>query len=82
MGAAAELDARFRRRFWRILLASALMGVVLWVAGVVLTRFLGEPGLRYAALAALVAIGMGTYFAAGRALGAFSMADLRGALRR
>jgi putative peptidoglycan lipid II flippase len=59
-----------------------VMGAVLWVAAVLLGPGLGTPTVRYAALAALVAIGMATYALAGRALGAFTMADLRGAVRR
>jgi putative peptidoglycan lipid II flippase len=82
MGEAARLDDRFRARLPRILAASAVMGVVLWIAAVLLGPGLGTPTVRYAALAALVAIGLGTYALAGRALGAFTIADLRGALRR
>jgi putative peptidoglycan lipid II flippase len=82
MGEAARLDDRFRARLPRILAASAVMGLVLWVAALLLGPALGTPTVRYAALAVLIAIGLGTYALAGRALGAFTMADLRGALRR
>jgi putative peptidoglycan lipid II flippase len=82
MGEAARLDDRFRTRLPRILAASALMGVVLWFAAVLLGPGLGTPTVRYAALAALVATGLAAYALAGRALGAFTMADLRGAFRR
>jgi putative peptidoglycan lipid II flippase len=58
------------------------MGVVLWVAAILLGPGLGTPTVRYAALAALISIGLGSYALAGRALGAFDMSDLRGALRR
>jgi putative peptidoglycan lipid II flippase len=82
MGEAARLDDRFRARLPRILAASAVMGAVLWLAALLLGPALGTPTVRYAALAVLIAIGLGTYALAGRALGAFTMADLRGALRR
>jgi putative peptidoglycan lipid II flippase len=82
MGEAARLDDRCRRRIWRIVAAAAVMGGVLWLAALLLGQALAAPTLRYAALALLVAIGAGTYTAAGRALGAFTLADLREALRR
>ena len=82
MGDAATLDHRFRKRFWRILLASGLMGGLLWVAALVLAPFLDLPTLRYGALAILVGIGMIGYFGIGQMVGAFQMVDIRAALRR
>jgi putative peptidoglycan lipid II flippase len=82
MGDAARADARLRRRLWRIVLASAVMGGVLWGTQIVLGPFLGMPGWRYAALAGLVIIGSLAYFATGFAIGAFDRADFRQALRR
>jgi putative peptidoglycan lipid II flippase len=82
MGDAATLDHRFRKRFWRILLASGLMGGLLWVAALALAPFLDLPTLRYGALAILVGIGLIGYFGIGQMVGAFQMADIRAALRR
>ena len=82
MGAAAEPDARFRRRLPRIVAATAVMGAVLWALAMLLAGPLAAPGLRYLALAALVAGGIGAYFGAGFALGAFRPADFRSALSR
>jgi putative peptidoglycan lipid II flippase len=82
MGDAATLDHRFRKRFWRILLASGLMGGLLWVAALALAPFLDLPTLRYGALAILVGIGMIGYFGIGQIVGAFQLADIRAALRR
>ena len=82
MGVAATLDHRFRKRIWRILLASALMGGLLWVAALALSPFLDLPTLRYGALAVLVGIGLIGYFGIGQLVGAFQMADIRAALRR
>jgi putative peptidoglycan lipid II flippase len=82
MGEAARLDDRCRQRIWRIVAAAFVMGAVLWLSSLFLGRALDAPTLRYAALAALIGIGLASYALAGRALGAFTMADLRGALRR
>jgi putative peptidoglycan lipid II flippase len=82
MGEAAHLDTRFRNRVGRIVAASVIMGAVLWALALVLEPWLAMPTIRYAALAGLVGAGLVSYFAAGRALGAFTAADLRGALRR
>lgn len=82
MGAAARFDARFTTRLWRIALASAVMGLALWAAAQALAGPLTTPGLRYLALAGLIALGMIVYFGAGQALGAFRLAEFRDALRR
>ncbi|WP_083626783.1 murein biosynthesis integral membrane protein MurJ [Rhodovulum sp. ES.010] len=82
MGAAADLDARFIRRLGRIVLASALMGVVLWGLAWVLAPWFGAGTVRYAALALLVAGGIVAYFALGHLVGAFRISEFRRALRR
>ena len=82
MGQAARIDDRLRRRFWRLVLASVLMGGCLWLGQIVLGPFLGLPGLRYAALAALIGIGCVSYFGLGALVGAFKLSDFRSALRR
>ena len=82
MGESVRLDEGLRMRLWRIVLASAVMGGVLWGAQIVLGPFLGMPGWRALALAALVATGSLAYFATGFAIGAFRRADFRSALRR
>jgi putative peptidoglycan lipid II flippase len=58
------------------------MGAVLAVAAWALDGPLHAAGLRYLALAALCALGIVAYFATGFLIGAFSRADLKGALRR
>ena len=82
MGQAAALDDRFRTRLPRIALASALMGVVLASAAWILTPWLNTGGLRYPALAALVALGIIAYFGIGQVIGAFRLSEFRAALRR
>ena len=81
MGEAAHLDARFADRLWRVTLASAFMGGALWLAARAAAPLLAGPGGALA-LAALVLFGMAVYGLAGRALGAFRVAELRSALRR
>jgi putative peptidoglycan lipid II flippase len=82
MGDEARFDARFRSRLPRILIASAIMGAALVGGELLLGPAIGTPGWRYAALAALVGIGMATYALAALALGAMRPADLKAALRR
>ncbi len=81
MGEAAALDSRSRRRIWRILLASAIMGVALWALEVVLGPLFAGSG-KWIALAILVGGGMAVYFGVAQALGAIRLSELRGAMRR
>ncbi|MDD8023471.1 MAG: murein biosynthesis integral membrane protein MurJ [Paracoccaceae bacterium] len=82
MGDAAHPDARFWRRLWRIVLASALMGLVLWGAAQGLHDALLARGTRWGALAVLCGAGIATYFGLGAVLGAYRTGDLRKMLRR
>lgn len=82
MGSAATWDDRFRKRIWRIIGASALMGVLLTGVVIVLNPFFGVAGLRYLALAILVGSGIFGYFAFGQWLGAFRLAEFKSAMRR
>ena len=82
MGDEARFDERFRRRLPRILAACAVMGVALWGGTLLLGPWLGMEGLRWLALAALIAIGMASYGGAILLFRAFRIADLKAALRR
>jgi putative peptidoglycan lipid II flippase len=82
MGQAARIDARLRRRIPRLILASAAMGVCIWIANLALGSLMDMAGVRYLALLGLVLVGIATYFGFGTALGAFSMSDLRAATRK
>jgi len=82
MGEEARFDARFRARLPRILLASAIMGAVLWGGMILLGPMLGSRGWRFAALAMLIGAGMASYALAALALGAIRLSDLKSALRR
>lgn len=82
LGEAAEFDARFLRRVGRIVLASLAMGAVLLLAQFLLSEALGTPTWRYAALALLVGLGIASYGIVGHTIGAFRLAEIKGALRR
>jgi len=82
MGDVARFDARLRRRIWRICVASAVMGGVLWMASATMQPFLGMAGVRFAALAVLVLIGMVTYGVVGQLIGAVSFREVKSSLRR
>ncbi|MBO9465769.1 murein biosynthesis integral membrane protein MurJ [Tropicibacter sp. R15_0] len=82
MGEVAKFDPRFYARIWRICLAASIMGGALWAGFLVLTPWLFADYIRYAALLALIAIGAISYGIAGQMLGAFSMAELKGIVRR
>ncbi len=81
-GDVAQFDDRFRARIWRMVAASLVMGVALWIAAAMLSPFLSLPWWRALALAALIAVGIVTYFGAGQLLGAFRLAEFKAALRR
>ncbi len=82
MGDASAFDGRFRDRVWRIVAASTLMGLALWIAQFLVSPLLDAPGLKFLGLALLVVGGMAVYGGAGLGLGAFRAADLRTAFRR
>jgi putative peptidoglycan lipid II flippase len=82
MGEAASFDARFKHRLWRIVLASGMMGGLLICAVLLVGPALGMTTVRYGALAFVVAVGMGGYFAIGQMIGAFRLAEFKAAMRR
>ncbi|MCC5988411.1 MAG: murein biosynthesis integral membrane protein MurJ [Pararhodobacter sp.] len=81
MGKAARADARLRNRLWRMALASAFMGLSLWLAAAALGPMLAGPA-RVLALMALVGVGTVSYFGLGALIGAFRLSDIRAAMRR
>lgn len=83
MGRAAELDGQFRQRLWRILVASALMGIVLWFGQFLIHPLLmAGPSWKFAGLAGLVTLGLASYAGSGLAVGAFRASELKAALGR
>ena len=81
-GDAAKFDARFHKRIWRILMASAAMGVALWLGNAALQPMLGLPWWRGLALVLLIAIGAISYFGIGQLIGAFRLSEFKRAVRR
>lgn len=81
-GDVARFDDRFKQRLWRIILASLLMGVVLWVLWILMGPLFGIAGIRWIALLVLIVLGSVSYFGIGQLIGAFRMSELRGSLRR
>jgi len=78
-------DARLKRALPLVVIASIVMGVVLWFAAAVLAPwFAASSGFlhRTSALAALVGAGLTVYTVAVFAVGAMSLRQLRGQLRR
>jgi putative peptidoglycan lipid II flippase len=82
MGDAARLDARFLARVPRIVLASVLMGLVLWGLSVALAGPLTTPGLRTAALGGMILAAMVVYFGTVILIGGMAWVELKGAFRR
>ena len=82
MGDVARFDGRLRARVPRIAVASALMGVALWLAQLALSGALYVPGLRYLALIGLIATGILSFAVAAQVTGALHLSELRGKMRR
>ncbi|MGX0875677.1 putative peptidoglycan lipid II flippase [Roseovarius sp. MBR-154] len=81
-GDVARFDSQFRRRLWRIVLASALMGAVLWGMSAVLGPAFGMAGWRWLAMLVLIAVGTAAYGLFGQGLGAFRLQEIQTRLRR
>jgi putative peptidoglycan lipid II flippase len=77
------VDAGARRRIPRSLAASILMGAALFGVAILLTPWFADHlAIKVGALAALVLAGLVVYFAAGFAIGAISVAELKATLQR
>jgi putative peptidoglycan lipid II flippase len=81
MGDEARLDDRFRQRLPRILVATFIMGAVLWFGAYLAEPAIYSKGWRFAALASLIGAGIVSYFVTGAAIGAFKISDFT-SLRR
>ncbi len=82
MGEEARFDDRFKHRAWRIMAASAGMGVVLFAAIHPFGWAFHVPGWRYLALMLLILVAAVTYFLLGHLIGAFKVSEFKTALRR
>lgn len=81
-GDVARFDDRFRRRAWRIGVASLVMGMVLWGVSVLLTPLFAYDGWRWLALLVLIGTGVVSYALVGQVLGALRLSEFRNALKR
>lgn len=81
-GLAAKFDARFHKRIWRILAASAIMGVALWIGNVAMQPLLGQSWWRGIGLLLLILIAAISYFGSGQIIGAFKLGEFKRALKR
>lgn len=81
-GVVARFDDRFYRRIWRIVLASLVMGAVLWGGNALMLPIFQEPFWRVLALLVLLTLGAVSYFGIGGKLGAFRLSELKTAIRR
>jgi len=81
-GDTARVDDRFRRRIWRIMAASLIMGVVVWFANLQMSPLLAMPWWRGLGLVVLIVIAAVTYFGSGQWIGAFKLSEFKAAMRR
>ncbi len=82
MGGVAQFDARFYDRSWRILLASLIMGGVIFGLYSQLTWLFHLATWRYLAMLGLIAVGAVVYFGSAQALGAMNLGEMKQSLRR
>lgn len=81
-GEVARFDERFHSRIWRICIAAAVMGLVLWLAAGLLDGLLNTAGWRYLALGALVMTGIVLFFGFGQLIGAVRLSEFRQAAKK
>jgi len=81
-GISGRMDDRLRRVLPKIIIASLLMGAVVWGISIGMHDLLITPTIRYAALAALIGAGVIVYGALIIGLGAMSVSDIKQGLRR
>ncbi|MGB7244243.1 MAG: murein biosynthesis integral membrane protein MurJ [Sulfitobacter sp.] len=79
-GDVAKFDSRFHNRIWRIIAASLVMGLLLWVGNLGISQILGLRLWRVLALFALVFLAIFTYFGVGQKIGAFKISEFKSAM--
>ena len=82
MGSAARFDARAKRRIWRIVIASIVMGGALSLGQTLVTPLMGTPGYKVIGLALLCLSGAAVYAICGQLIGAFRLNEIKQTLRR
>jgi putative peptidoglycan lipid II flippase len=81
-GEAARFDVRFRRRVPRIIMASMLMGWVIWITYLILQPAFELRLWRHLAFFAMLGVGLWSYIFFGQKIGAFRIADFRKAVKK
>ncbi|MCT8161228.1 murein biosynthesis integral membrane protein MurJ [Pseudoruegeria sp. SHC-113] len=82
MGPEAQFDARFRNRWWRIVLTSLIMGGWLVACAYALAPMFAAGALRYLALAIVIVSGIIVYFSVGHVLNAVRLSEFKAAVKR
>jgi putative peptidoglycan lipid II flippase len=82
MGKAAQFDARFYKTIPKIIIASLIMGIVVYVLQIFLHDALNTRGVRYMALLALVTSGILAYMLALMGLRAYSVPEIKRMIKR
>lgn len=82
MDGASKIDTRLGRAAPRILAASLLMGVVIWVASGAIEPLFQGGYIRYVALLGLVGLGASVYAGSVILLGGINLSQLKAGLRR
>jgi len=82
MGPAAQFDARFADRLPKILMASIGMGFVLVAFSGMLAPMIASAGWRYIGLGILIFLGISSYFGIAHLTGAFTLGEMRQAVKR
>jgi len=82
MGDATRMDARLKRALPRLGLCAIFMGAALWALAQYMAPALATPGVRYGALALLVAFGVIVYALATHLSGALDLGEVRKAFKR
>ena len=82
MGDVTKFDQRFYDRSWRILVASIVMGAVVFACYIQFSWMFYLPTWRYLALIGLMAIGAMSYFGCAQAIGAMQLGEMKQSLRR
>ncbi|HEY1720436.1 MAG TPA: murein biosynthesis integral membrane protein MurJ [Magnetospirillaceae bacterium] len=77
-----KIDKRNEQRLPRIIAACIVMDAILWEAQKLLTVWLGQPGIRYAALAVLIVLGIAAFGVAAHVFGALRLSEVKSWLRR
>ncbi len=82
MGKAAQFDARFYKTIPKIIIASLIMGIVVFGLQIFLHDALNTRGVRYMALLALVTSGILAYLFALMGLRAYSVPEIKRMIKR